>query len=338
MEHRSVSRPVGILLVGAGFIAEVHGAAVTTSARANLVGVVDTDRRRAADFAHRHGGIPHTDDLTEALTWPDVDAVVLCTPNHTHAHLGVTIAAAGKHLLVEKPLATTVADARSLVERFEAAGRVLVAAHSHRHHGYGRVVKETIDTGAIGRPVHVRLALLAGWIWPGWDAWAADPVASGGHAVHNGVHVLDLATWWLSGDPVRVHARGRRQTAAQLRINDYLEMVVEYADGAVAVCEMSRAHRPGSFGLRELQVIGTEGVISEEWADESAVLFTEAGTGLVPAAGVDGFAGQFESFVDTIGGATPGMPVGDAVRAVALAVAVEESIVTGEPVELGVVA
>jgi predicted dehydrogenase len=338
MEHRSVPTPIGILLVGAGFIAEVHGTTITASSRATLTGIVDSNRERAAAFAHRHGGIPHTDNLAEALTWPNVDAVVLCTPNHTHAHLGTTIAAAGKHLLVEKPLATTVADARSLVSRFETAERVLVAAHSHRHHGYGRAVKETIDSGAIGRPLHVRLALLAGWIWPSWDAWAADPVASGGHAIHNGVHVLDLATWWLSGDPIRVHARGRRQTAAQLRIYDYLEMVIEYADGAVAVCEMSRAHRPGSLGMRELQVIGTGGVISEEWADESALLFTETGTALVPAAGVDGFAAQFESFVDAIHGVAPGMPVSDAVRAVALAVAVEESIATGEPVEPGVVA
>lgn len=338
MEHRSVSKPVGILLVGAGFIAEVHGAAVAASARARLAGVVDTDRGRAAAFSHTHGGIPYTDELAEALAWPQVDAVVLCTPNHTHAAVGAAVAAAGKHMLVEKPLAATVADARSLAERFRAAGRVLVAAHSHRHHGYGRVVKETIDAGAIGRPVHVRLSILGGWIWTGWDAWAVDPVASGGHALHNGVHVLDLATWWLSGDPVRVHARGRRQTAAELRVNDYLEMVVEYADGAVAVCEMSRAHRPGSFGLRELQVIGTGGVLSEEWADEAAFLFTEAGTGLVPAMGVDGFAAQFESYLDTIGGAAPAMPVDDAVRAVALAVAVEESIVTGEPVAVGTVA
>jgi predicted dehydrogenase len=338
MEHRSVSPSIGILLVGAGFIAEVHATAITASPRATLVAVVDSNRDRAAAFSRHHGGIPHTNNLTEALARQDVDAVVLCTPNHTHAHLGTTIAAAGKHLLVEKPLATTVTDAQSLVERFETAQRILFAAHSHRHHAYGRAVKETIDSGAIGRPLHVRLALLAGWIWPSWDAWAADPIASGGHAVHNGVHVLDLATWWLSADPVRVHARGRRQTAAQLRIYDYLEMIIEYADGAVAVCEMSRAHRPGSLGMRELQVIGTDGVISEEWTDESALLFTETGTTLVPAAGVDGFAAQFESFVDAIQGAAPGMPVSDAVRAVALAVAVEESIATGEPVELGVTA
>jgi predicted dehydrogenase len=338
MEQRSVPNRIGTLLVGAGFIADVHAAAVAASDRAHLAGVVDSDRARAAAFARSHGAIPHTDDLAEALAWPEVDAVVVCTPNHTHRRIGAAVAAAGKHLLIEKPLATTVADARALAGEFAAAGKVLTAAHSHRFHGYGRTVKDAIDAGRIGRPAHVRLSILGGWIWTGWDAWAADPVASGGHALHNGVHVLDLVTWWLSGDPVRVRARGRHQTAAELRIWDYLEMVVEYADGAVAVCEMSRAHRPGSFGLRDLQVVGSAGIISEDGTDESAFLHTEAGTGLVPAAGVDGFGAQFESWLDAIGGAPPAMPMADAVRAVELGVAVEESISTGRPVELGVAA
>jgi predicted dehydrogenase len=338
MEQRSVPSRIGTLLVGAGFIADVHAAAVTASGRAHLAGIVDADPSRAAAFSRSHGAIPHTGDLAEALAWPDVDAVVVCTPNHTHRGIGTAVAAAGKHLLIEKPLATTVADAQALADAFAAAGRVLTAAHSHRHHGYGRTVKDAIDGGAVGRPAHARLSILGGWIWTGWDAWAADPVASGGHALHNGVHVLDLVTWWLAGEPVRVTARGRHQTAAELRIHDYLEMVVEYRGGAVAVCEMSRAHRPGSFGMRELQVVGSGGVLTEEWADESAFLFTEAGTGLVAAAGVDGFGAQFESWLDTIEGAPPAMPVAEAVRAVELAVAVERSIGTGRPVELGAAA
>ncbi|OLF18453.1 hypothetical protein BU204_05670 [Actinophytocola xanthii] len=329
---------IGILLVGAGFIADVHSAAVAASSRAHLAGIVDADPGRAAAFARSHGAVPYTVDLAEALAWPNVDAVVVCTPNDTHRRIGAQVAAAGKHLLIEKPLATTLADARALAAEFAAAGRVLVAAHSHRHHAYGRAVKEAIEAGAVGRPRHARLAILGGWIWTGWDAWAADPVRSGGHALHNGVHVLDLVTWWLGGDPVRVFARGRRQTAAELRIYDYLEMVVEYADGAVSVCEMSRAHRPGSFGLRELLVTGTGGVIRQDWDGESSFLHTEGGTGLVPAAGGDGFTAQFESWLDAIGGAPSAMPVADAVRAVELGVAVEESIASGRPVAVGAAA
>ncbi|MEN3307150.1 MAG: hypothetical protein V7603_3352 [Micromonosporaceae bacterium] len=336
MELRSVPGPdrVGIVVVGAGFIADAHGAAVTASSRADLIGVVDTDPGRAAAFARAQGGIRQGGDLAEALAWPGVDAVVLCTPNDTHARIGGAVAAAGKHLLVEKPLATTVADARLLADAFAAAGRVLVAAHTHRFYDYGRAVKQAIAAGAVGRPRHVRLAILGGWIWPGWSAWAADPARSGGHALHNGVHLLDLTGWWLDGEAVAVFARGRKQTAAELRIYDYLEMVVSYADGATAVCEMSRAHRPGSFGQRDLLVTGTDGIISLAWDGESSLLFDEAGTTAVPAAGGNGFAAQLESWLDAIGGAPGAMPVQDAVRAVELGVAVEESIATGRPVAL----
>jgi predicted dehydrogenase len=340
MEPRSVSTPgsgpVGVLLVGAGFIADAHSAAIAVSPRAELVGIVDTDSGRAAAFARSQGGIRQSGDLADALAWPEVDAVIVCTPNHTHAGIGTAVAAAGKHLLVEKPLATTVTDARLLAERFADAGRVLVAAHTHRHYDYGRAVKQTIESGAVGRPVHVRLAILGGWIWPDWSAWVADPARSGGHALHNGVHLLDLTTWWIGSEPVRVRARGRKQTAAELRIYDYLEMVVSYANGATAVCEMSRAHRPGSLGQRDLLVTGTDGIISQEWDGESSMLFTEAGVGLVPAAGRDGFAAQLESWLDAIGGAPPAMPVRDAVRAVEMGVAVEQAIATGLPVELAV--
>jgi predicted dehydrogenase len=334
MEPRSAPVAIGVVLVGAGFIADAHAAAIVASSRAELIGIVDTDGGRAAAFARAQGGIRQTGDLAEALGWPGVDAVIVCTPNDTHARIGVAVAASGKHLLVEKPLATTLADARLLAERFADAGRVLVAAHTHRFYDYGRAVRETIRSGAIGRPRSVRLSILGGWIWPDWSAWVADPVRSGGHALHNGVHLLDLATWWLAARPTTVYARGRHQTAAELAIYDYLEMVVSYESGATAVCEMSRAHRPGSLSQRDLQVVGTEGIIAQEWDGESALLYGETGVSLVPALGGNGFAAQLESWLDAIGGAPPAMPVADAVRAVAIGVAVEESIATGRPVAL----
>ncbi|MGI5238324.1 Gfo/Idh/MocA family protein [Dactylosporangium sp. CA-139066] len=323
---------IGILLVGAGFIADAHSAAVAATPGAHIAGIVDTDAGRAAAFARSQGGIPHTGDLAAALAWPEVDAVIVCTPNHTHAAIGAAVAAAGKHLLIEKPLATTVADARALQAAFAENGLVLAAAHTHRAYDYGRAVKAAV--AGIGEPFLVRLAILGGWIWPDWSAWVADPAKSGGHALHNGVHLLDLATWWLGARPVEVRARGRRQTAAELGIFDYLEMVVSYEGGATAVCEMSRAHRPGSFNQRELFVAGTAGTVRQDWDGESAVLFAEGGPGLVPAAGGNGFVAQLRAWLDAVGGAPPLMPVDDAVLAVAMGVAAERSIATGEAVRI----
>jgi predicted dehydrogenase len=180
----------------------------------------------------------------------------------------------------------------------------------------------------------VRLAILGGWIWTDWSAWVADPEKSGGHALHNGVHLLDLATWWLGDEPVTIRARGRKETATELRIFDYLEMVLTYRNGATAICEMSRGHRPATLSRREVLVVGTDGQLDQDWDGESALLQTEAGTTLVPAVGGDGFAAQLAAWLDAIDGAPPAMPVADAVRAVAMGVAVERSIASGQPISL----
>ena len=335
MESYSVSaggRPLGVLVIGAGFIADAHVAALRGRTDAGLVGLMDTDPGRAASAARVNGGLKHTADLSEALAWDDVDACIVCTPNDTHLELGSAVAAAGKHLLMEKPLATSVDDAEAIAAAFAASGTVLMAGHTHRFYDYGREVKNVIDEGTIGAPVLVRLALLGGWIWPDWRAWVLDPARSGGHALHNGVHLLDLVSWWIGAAPTSVYARGRKQTAAELDIHDYLEMVVSYADGTKAICEMSRGHRPTSLSQRDVLVIGSEGTLALPWTADVSLLFTERAVELVPGIAGDGFARQLDAWIAAIHGAAPAVSVEDAVRAVALGVAAERSMATGAAV------
>ena len=338
MAHHSVTSGVpaglGVVVVGAGFIADCHLAALAASSRAHVAGVVDIDPARARASARAADSPLWTTDLDEALSWPEVDAAIVCTPNFTHEAIGLTVLGAGKHLLVEKPLATTVAAAGRLLAAAEAAGTTLMAAHTHRFYDYARAVKDTIDRGDIGRPVLTRLSLLGGWIWPDWRAWVIDPARSGGHTLHNGVHLLDLATWWMDDTPVSVYARGRKQTAAELDIDDYLEMTVGYAGGGTAVCEMSRGHRPSSLDRRDVLVLGTDGVLSlpaEQWG---SALIREGGSGTLQPQATDGFGVQLEAFLDAIDGGQSLMPPAEAVRAVALAVAAQQSIESGQPVEL----
>lgn len=327
-------RPLGVAIVGAGFIADHHGAAVRGSSRARLVGVVDVDASRASAWARTAGGVPWTTDLAELLARDDVDACIVCTPNHTHEAIAVQVAEAGKHLLIEKPLAITVESANAIVAAFEAAGRTVMAAHTHRFYDYARAIGDVIAGGSIGRPVFARLALLGGWIWPDWRAWVLDPAKSGGHALHNGVHLLDLVTTWMSDEPRRVFARGRKATAAELGIYDYLEMTIEFAGGASAVCEMSRGHRPAALDRRDALVVGTKGVLQlppDRWGSP---VFTEAGAAVLSPPGSDGFAVQLNAWLDAVGGGEPAMPPADAVRAVVLGVAAERSIELGVPVTL----
>lgn len=336
MESNSISDARGVLVVGAGFIAGTHLGALRNCDGARIAGVVDIDATRAADLARRNGGVHWTSDLSEALAWPGVEAVILCTPNHTHLPIGLDVAAAGKHMLIEKPLATTVADARRLAVEYERRGLVLAVAHTHRFYDYARFIKAELDAGTLGRPVLVRLAVLGGWIWTDWSAWVIDPAQSGGHALHNGTHLLDLVTWWVGERPSSVYARGRRQTAAELDIYDYLEMVVQFPGGATAECEISRAHRPASFSHREVLVQGTAGQLNVPWDAEGNLIVDEHGSALLAPPAGDGFAGQLQAWLDTIRGRPGGGGVDAAagVLAVALAVAAERSLATGLPVAL----
>ncbi|WP_165777438.1 Gfo/Idh/MocA family protein [Amycolatopsis antarctica] len=329
-----MNRPLGVLVIGAGFIADAHIAALATQPGARLAALVDADPGRLAVAAHRNGGVYATADLDEALAREDVDAVIVCTPNDTHAAIALRVAAAGKHLLVEKPLATTIADAQAVAAAFATAGLTLTAAHTHRFYDYGRTVRRAIVSGELGRVTLVRLAILGGWIWPDWNAWVLDPARSGGHPLHNGVHLLDLATWWLGAEPRTVHARGARVTSAALDIDDHLEMVLTDENGATAICEMSRAHRPGSFGHRDVLVAGTQGVLRLDWQDEAALVVDEKGITGLPATAADGFAVQLAAWLGAIAGEPPEMTAAEGVRAVALGVAAQRSIETGEPVDL----
>ncbi|HEY0453688.1 Gfo/Idh/MocA family oxidoreductase [Actinophytocola sp.] len=324
----------GVLIVGTGAIAELHIAALRASDRAELVGLVDTDPARAAAASYANGGVRSTTDLTEALAWPEVDGVIVCTPNGSHATIAHAVAAAGKHLLVEKPLATTTVDALAVLEDFRRAGRVLATAQTHRAYDYSLAVKSALDSGRIGDPLVIRATLLGGWIWGDWRSWAIDPGASGGHSLHNGVHLLDLVCWWMGARPDSVYARGRKQTAGELEIYDYLELVLRFPGNKIAQCEMSRAHRPGVISHRDVQVIGTAGTLSLPWDAEPSLVLDEQGMSVLLPAGGNGFARQLTGWLDAIAGGDALASGEDGLAAVAMAEAAELSIATGQPVPL----
>lgn len=334
MERHSVPSSAGVIVIGTGGVATQHIAALEASPRAHLAGVVDVDAGRARGTSHAHGGVPWTVDLGAALAWPDVVGCIVCTPNQTHVDIAHQIAAAGKHLLIEKPLTIDVPSARSIVDLFDKHGLTLAVAHTHRAYEYSRSVKEVIDTGDIGAPAFIRLSIVGGWSWGDWRAWVLDPSKSGGHSLHNGVHLLDLVTWWMGARPVTVYARGSKQSSEALQIYDYLEMVVRYDGGQVAVCEMSRGHQPRATAERDVLVIGTQGTVALPYDAEGSRVVDDRGIGQLLPVEEDGFARQLGGWLDAIDGGTALADGADGVLSVAMGVASERSITSGAPVRL----
>lgn len=329
--------PLGIGIVGVGGIALSHIAALRTMTSAELIAVCDVDAARAADMAHteRCVGYGSVEDL---LADSAVEAVIVCTPNMTHEQLGLQVLTAGKHLLMEKPLALTSEGARAVADEAAARGLALAVGHSHRFTDQSLAVREVIDAGDIGTPRFVRVVMNGGWIWPGWQSWVLDPELSGGHSLHNGVHLVDLASWWIGEPATSVYSVGQHATSEALEIHDYLVMELGFPSGASAVCEISRGERPRSAGYLELTVMGTEGIVSRTWDAEGVLAWTDAG---LTAWGVDGSGGltfvrELEAFVAAARREAEVVPPPSAaIHAVDVAVASEESLRTGRTVEIG---
>lgn len=321
-----------VAFVGAGFIAGAHAAAAAGLPDVELVAVTDRDPATAARFATAWG-VRVLPGVADVLAAADVDAVVVCTPNDSHADLARATAAAGKHLLLEKPMALTAADARAVATAFRDAGLVLQVGHTHRHADYARTVHDVIASGRLGTVRSVRIAITGGWIWGGWSAWVLDPARSGGHAFHNGVHLFDLARWWLGSPIASVYAVGQPLTSAALAIDDYLCSTLVAESGATAVCEISRGERPRTTSLFEIVVHGDRGTLVRSNGDEGLVAYTTAGSGPRAAGGDDPFRRQLSVWASAVAGDGRVDPEPEAaVHATAVAEAVERSARTGRSV------
>ncbi|GEK80168.1 Gfo/Idh/MocA family protein [Agrococcus baldri] len=334
MEHGT---PLGIGIVGVGGIALSHMAALRTMTSAQLVAVCDVDAARAAEVAHAERCAGY--GSVEALLADDaVEAVIVCTPNMTHEALGLQVLAAGKHLLMEKPLAMTPEGARAVADEAAARGLALAVGHSHRFTDQSLAIREVIDAGEIGTPRFVRVVMNGGWIWPGWQAWVLNPELSGGHSLHNGIHIVDLASWWIGEPATSVFSVGQHATSEALEIHDYLVMELGFASGASAVCEISRGERPRSAGYLELTVVGTAGVVSRTWDAEGVLAWTDAG---LTAWDIEGsaarvFLRELEAFVAAArSGAEVIPPVSAAIHAVDIAAASEASLREGRTIAIG---
>jgi len=189
---------VKIGLIGPGRIANnMLAPAVAQVEAAVLWSVLSRDMERAGAFAEAHGAESSTPAYTDVhafLTDPELDAVVIATPDKLHAKQAIACAGAGKHVLVEKPMATDAADAKSMVDACRAADvRLAVAYHLRWHDGHRRLV-DAIHSGRLGALRHIR----AQWTFRAANAdnWRASPeVGRWWSLAAVGTHCLDLIRW-----------------------------------------------------------------------------------------------------------------------------------------------
>ena len=167
---------LNIAMIGAGHVSRAHRAAWMKLDNAKVIGVSSRDPQRGKAAAAQVGAERMTTDYTELLTWDEVDAVDICTTEYSHAPLAIDAAEHGKHVLVQKPMTTSVEDADRLLEATATNGVSLMVAHTHRFYEHNQAAKGIIDSGEIGTPVYLRNWSTDGWWRQDWSGGSmADP-------------------------------------------------------------------------------------------------------------------------------------------------------------------
>ncbi len=193
-------------LIGASTIARQFMInAIRARGDGEIVAVMSADPERATAFAREHG-IPHGVSTLDALLGAGIDAVYISTTNELHLEQALAAIDAGKHVLCEKPLALTSADARRMVAAAKAAGVVLGTNHHLRNAGAHRAMRTAIAGGRIGRPIAARVfhAVYLPEHLQGWRITRPD--AGGGAVLDITVHDADTLRFVLNEDPVEVSA------------------------------------------------------------------------------------------------------------------------------------
>jgi predicted dehydrogenase len=194
-----------LALLGCGWVADMHARAAATCGH-TVVGVANHRLESAQRFAAAHGIERVTTDWHGLVSAPDVDVVVVCTPNALHAEQSIAALAAGKHVLCEKPMATSVADGEAMLAAAAEHDRLLLVLHPWRHHEAVIALRDAIAAGELGRVVRTHgYGVHADW---GPGGWFTDPALAGGGAlVDMGIHAIDTARFLLGEpEPRRVQA------------------------------------------------------------------------------------------------------------------------------------
>lgn len=251
---------VGIAINGAGWVAHAHARSWLKHPQARIVSVSDIRRERAREMAAEFGlDCAIRDNFDEVLADPRVDVVDVCSPSHLHARQGIAAAQAGKHVLVEKPMALTMEENRALREAVAKAGVKSLTSFVLRWNPAVQTIKSLVDSGAVGKVFFIGTDYWHG-IKPTHHAWDLHNKrkTAGNAMLLAGCHAVDALRWLTGDEAVEVEAVGNNQKGL-FEYDANVVATMKFQSGiigktsALLDCEM-----PYTFNI---DVAGTEGTI-----------------------------------------------------------------------------
>ncbi len=233
-------------LIGCGKVGPFHAQALQNLARSEFVAVCDTDPVRAQAFAATYGARPYT-DVPTMLRDSGAQVVCITTPHPLHAEATLACAAAGAHVLVEKPMAASLADCDAMLAATRAAGVRLGVISQRRWYEPVLRMRQAIDAGQIGTP-GLGVVMMLSWREPSYyrsDPWRGRwDTEGGGVLVNQAPHQLDLLQWFM-GPITEISGAWANLNHPEVEIEDTAVATVRFASGGLGSIVASLSQRPG---------------------------------------------------------------------------------------------
>lgn len=309
-------------MIGCGAIAEEHLRCISQLENIEAVVFCDTDIARARLMLDQYGGAYATDDVARVFDDSRITAVYICTFHDTHAPLAIRACRAGKHIMMEKPLALTIDECLAIGEAVESSGVTMMTAFKLRYYPLVRRAREFIP-----QPT-VTIAQMMDARWPD-DFWAQHPVMGGGNVLSQGCHTMDLIYYLNRSEPVSIFAEGGTYTHQRTTVIDNIAAVIRFANGRVASVAQGDSGQTPFLSKFSFQIIGEGKSVHLHDRLRTGTFFDGERTEVIHDAEERGMMEENREFRDALlAGRPPHTTYIDGLRATTMALKAFESIRT----------
>ena len=321
-------KELNVGVIGLGAIGQKHCESLAKIRQAKVTALADVNETVLNKTAEKLGARAYT-DYREMLADPELDAVVVATPDQLHREVSILAAEAGKHILVEKPIATTEADALEMMSAAEKAGVKLMVGFTLRFVPHYKQAKLAVESGKLGQVASIfarRLNVIT----------QAERIGGRCGVLHFlGIHDFDMMRWVVGSEPVSIYSEASTSVPRTFPQENETFSIIRFANGVVGCAHIGwnlpKTH-PGGRDFK-LDIIGNKGSFDLDLAKQGIELYTEDGAKFPSTA--PGLIEEDRAFVNCVLDDTPVPVTGqDGLVALKMVLAALESIETKKPVSL----
>ncbi|GKV57406.1 oxidoreductase [Sporosarcina sp. NCCP-2222] len=246
-------------IIGCGFIANKHAQAIQNVKNAKLVAVCDRVPKLMEPYTTQYGATPYT-TIEEMLKDDTINIVNICTPSGSHADLAELVAAHGKHIIVEKPIAMTLTEADRIIDAANNYNVELAVVHPNRFRPAAMKLKEIIEENRLGKLSHALCTVNwnRGQEYYDQAPWRGTKAHDGGVLMNQAIHNLDLLLWYL-GKPKKVFGMGATRLR-NIEAEDVFTGIIQFSSGVLATIQASTTVYPKNYE-ESITIFGEKGTV-----------------------------------------------------------------------------